>query len=213
MMMMTVSYGSFQIQPHLIKTARNSLYKSGSARNSRYIWNNNRYLLWSHIANFYHEDTECDLNYFPNLTNDHISMNAYSIMNVKLAAQILSTTVGNTILDFGPDEAKETRNFSLLMDSFFDCCNVRNTKECINKYINDERFDWLKNTFLLYFADWKNNIETRSGKYFAIEKSRMFIAHQTHEGITMTDTSLIECVQFLLGRGLPYVLRYSVRII
>ena len=136
-------------------------------------------------------------------------------MNVKLAAQILNTTVGNTILDFEPDEAKETANFCLLMDSFFDYCNVRNTKEYMSKrksflepykYTNDERFHWLKNTFLQYFADWKNNIETRSGKYSAIEKSKMFIPYQTHEGITMTVNSLVECVQFLLGRGLPYVL-------
>ena len=193
----------FSDPPHLIKTARNSLYKSGSARNSRYMWNNNKHLLWSHIANLYHEDTECDLNYFPNLTNDHISLNAYSIMNVKLAAQILSTTVGNTILDFGPDEAKETGNFCLLMDSFFDCCNVRNKKEYMSKR---KSFHWLKNTFLQYFADWKNSIETRSGKYSEIEKSKMFIPYLTHEGITMTVNSLVECVQFLLGRGLPYVL-------
>jgi hypothetical protein len=146
----------FSDPPHLIKTSRNCLSNSGSNRCSRYMWNNGKYLLWSHIAKFYYEDMECNLNYFPKLTREHIILNAYSVMNVKLAVQILSATVGNTLLEFGPGEASETANFCLLMDKFFDCCNVTNTKEYIkNRKVflkpftdcSDERFYWLKNNF------------------------------------------------------------------
>ena len=89
-------------------------------------------------------------------------------MNVKLAARVLSDTVGKILERFGPSEANETGQFCIMMDKFFDCCNVRNTKEHIHKQkqflkpyqsIDDERFQWLKNHFLKYFEDGKIDIE------------------------------------------------------
>ena len=40
--------------PHLIKTARNCLYQSGSGRGSRLMWNDGLHLIWSHIANIFY---------------------------------------------------------------------------------------------------------------------------------------------------------------
>ena len=39
--------------PHLIKTARNCLYNSGSGSCSRYMWNDGQYLFFRHIADLY----------------------------------------------------------------------------------------------------------------------------------------------------------------
>ena len=38
----------FSDTPHLLKTARNCLLNSGSALCSRYMWNNDKYLIWKH---------------------------------------------------------------------------------------------------------------------------------------------------------------------
>ena len=46
-------------------------------------------------------------------------------MNVKLAAQVLSSTVSKT-LTYGPPEAAGTATFCLLMNSLFDIMNIRN---------------------------------------------------------------------------------------
>ena len=107
-------------QPHLLKTARNCLANSGSGTMSRYMWNNGFHLLWSHIAQMFHDDLLCGLQLFPKLTYDHIRLTSYSKMNVKLAAQVLSSTVGKTINQYGSPEFVETARFCCMMDSFFD---------------------------------------------------------------------------------------------
>ena len=115
--------------PHLIKTARNCLYHSGSGRGSRLMWNDGLHLIWSHVANIFYEDRECSLHLLPKLTFEHIKMSSYSSMNVKLAAQVLSSTVGHVLLSFGPPEAAATAKFCLMMDAFFDIMNIRSPSE------------------------------------------------------------------------------------
>ena len=205
----------FSDAPHLMKTTRNCLSNSGSGRATRYMWNSGLYVLWSHISQMYYEDSECGLQYFPKLTNDHFCLTPFSVMKVKLAVQVLSCTVANILLKFGPPEASETAKFCLLMDSFFDCTNVRNTSEWEQKRkpflkpyesVTDERFDWLENVFLKYFLDWKSSIENRAGNFTVNAQSKMFISWQTYEGLQITTHSLIECIKFLLNSGVKYVL-------
>ena len=50
-------------------------------------------------------------------------------MRVRLAAQVVSDTVGKVLNEFGPPEAAGTAQFCLMMDNFFDCLNVSNRKE------------------------------------------------------------------------------------
>ena len=102
---------------HLMKTTRNCLSNSGSGRATRYMWNSGLYVLWSHTSQMYYEHSECGLQYFPKLTNDHFCLTQFSVMKVKLAVQVLSCTVANILLKFGPPEASETAKFCLLMDS------------------------------------------------------------------------------------------------
>ena len=112
-----------------MKTVRNSLFHSGSGRGRRYMWNNVFFLLWSHIARIYYEDFESGLKLVNKLTSDHINLTSYSVMRVSLAGQVLSETVGNVLNNFGPEEAAGTGKFCLITNKFFDCLNVRNTKE------------------------------------------------------------------------------------
>ena len=100
-------------------------------------------------------------------------------MNVRLAAQVLTTTVADALADFVPVCTRGTATFCKMMDGFFDCLNVRvpNTNqlneddEIVNKKrkpfiepfksMKDECFEWLKDTFLKYFEDWRYAIETQ----------------------------------------------------
>ena len=48
----------FADSPHLMKTAWNCLYKSGSGSCSRYMWNDGHYLVFHHIADLFYSDQE-----------------------------------------------------------------------------------------------------------------------------------------------------------
>ena len=90
------------------------------------MWNDGMYIIWNHIADIFYEDRECGLHILPKLSCEHIKLTPYSIMNVKLAPQVLSSTVTKTLTLYGPPEAAGTANFCLLMDSFLDIMNMRN---------------------------------------------------------------------------------------
>lgn len=172
------------------------------------------HLLWSHISDLVHEDMEFGLKLLPKLSSNHINLTSYSVMNVRLAAQVLSNTVGNILKEFGRPEASETSKFCLDFDKFFDCCNVRNTKEHIHKrkpflkpytHVSDDRFLWLE-CFLEELEKWKSSIEARPGDFDSKRKQFMFLSAPTYEGIIMTANSLIGSVVFLLDKGVKYVL-------
>lgn len=201
--------------PHLLKTLRNNLLHSGSDTHSRFMFNQGCHMLWKHISQFFQDDSSSSLRLLPKLTPDHIYLTSYSKMTVKYAAQVLSSSVGKVLLEFGPKEAKETAKFCLLVDQFFDCGNVRNPNEHKTKRkpflkpyssVSDERFDWLKNVFLKYFEDWLDWIHQTHPEMSPETHARMFISWQTYEGIQINVKSITHCVKFLLNHGVSYVL-------
>ncbi|KAK3754384.1 hypothetical protein QZH41_002038 [Actinostola sp. cb2023] len=204
----------FSDAPHLVKTTRNCLYNSGSGKCTRYMWNDGSFLLWQHIKEIFYQDVENGLKLLPRLTYDHVNLNSYSVMRVNLAAQVLSASVAAVLRCFGPPEAAATAKFCEMIDSFFDCLNVRSTTEHERKRkpflapyrsVNDERFLWL-NQFLEYLDQWKESTENRAGNFTQNAKNRMFISWQTFEGFKITVYSAIEVTKFLLAEGMEYVL-------
>ena len=112
-------------------------------------------------------------------------------------------------------EANETARFCKLMNDFFDCLNVRAYNEATYKRNallapyrsqDDKRFEWLLNTFLQYFHDWKKAVETRPGEFLATARAKMFISQQTCEGLQITGHSTVQTVKFLLSEGVDSVL-------
>ena len=97
------------------------------------MWNSVFFLLWPHISRLYYEDLECGLKLVNKLTSDHIILSSYSVMSVKLAAQGLSEAVGNVLNSFGPEETADTAKRCIMVDKFFDCLNVRNTTDTLQK--------------------------------------------------------------------------------
>ena len=200
---------------HLLKTARNSWANSGSGKCSRYMWNDGKHILWSHLSRIYYEELSVGgCKTLPKLTLNHIQLNSYSVMTVKFAAQVLSTTVSKVLSRFGGQESSETAKFCVMMDSFFDCCITRHCDEatqtrkpCLQPYtdVNDPRFDWLLETFLPYFDRWWKSIQYRHGDFSDSERERMFIPKQTHQGLFITCHSLVEAIRFLLRAGMTFV--------
>ena len=58
---------------------------------------------------------------------EHAYLTPYSVMNVRLAAQVLSTTVSKVLSNYGPADAAGTAEFCLMFDKFFDNMNVSST--------------------------------------------------------------------------------------
>lgn len=157
---------------------------------------------------------ESGLKLMPKITTDHILLTSYSKMRVNLASQVLSETVGYSLKTFGLKEARGTAEFCLMMDKFFDCFNVRNTKEHLHKRKpflqpysspDDKRFQWL-DEFLNYFKTWKKSVDERPGDFTPTNRNNMFISLPTYNGLRMSISSLKEVVPFLLSKGFDYVL-------
>ena len=109
-----------------------------------------------------------------------------------------------------------TAMFCQMINDFFDCSNVRSLNEHERKKNDrikpyespdDERFVWIKDTFLKYLEDWRSSVAKRSGhSYTATQREKMFLSRQTYEGFRITGHSHIEAIKFLLSEGFSYVL-------
>eukprot|EP00795_Rhopilema_esculentum_P008004 gene8004-biopygen9164 len=97
--------------------------------------------------------------------------------------KVLSSSVAEVLFAYGPPEAAGTAKFCSMMDQFFDCTNVRNKREhplkqkaFLKPYTttNDIRFDWLINSFLVYFVEWKKSIQERKGSFNDKERAKRF---------------------------------------
>lgn len=204
----------FSDAPHLVKTVRNCLKSSGSGSFTRYMWNNGQYILWQHITEIFYQDIDSGLKLLPKLTYEHVNLNAYSVMRVNLAAQVLSASVAAVLKSLGPPEATATAKLCEMVDSFFDCLNVRSRTEHGRKRkpflapytsLDDRRFQFLMD-FLEYLRLWKESTERRPGNFTQNARGRMFLSWQTHEGFKLTVSSAIEATKFLLEEGMEFVL-------
>lgn len=164
---------------------RNCLYHSGSGTCSRYMWNDGHYLLWQYIVQLFYQDVENGLKLLPRLTFDHIKLTSYSTMRVNLAAQVLGASVAAVLNTFSPPETAGTATLGEMVDSFFDCLNVRSTQEHQRKRkpflapytsTTDQRFDWFEGEFLTYLKEWKQSTLNRPGNFTANARSRMFLS-------------------------------------
>ena len=82
-----------------MKTSRNCLYHSKPS-GTRFIWNDGNHILWSHICKLVNDDQDNGLKLAPRLSQQHISLNPYSVMNVCLAVQTLSSTTAMALRNY-----------------------------------------------------------------------------------------------------------------
>ena len=126
-------------------------------------------------------------------------------MEVSLATQVLSETVGNYFYSYHPSH-HGTAEFCIMMDKFFDIFNIKNTYQykTNNKPFlkplsspDDFQLKWLKDEFLVFFKKWYDSIIERPGDDTKSDRSKMFLSHQTYLGIRMNVHSLIGLAEHL----------------
>ncbi|KAK3918543.1 Transposable element P transposase [Frankliniella fusca] len=206
--------------PHLVKTVRNCIANSFSHRKTRKLWKINEFLSWQVLERLY-DITKGNKFMEAKLTKAHVKLTSFSCMTVLLATQVLSASVANSIEANSSHESLEKLDTSelvkliRLMNRFFDCMNgkedfqeetaegngyeLRNPDLAAYKSVDDPRFEFLENTFLNYFEDWKQDVLKRPGIYTESERSRMIISHQSLESLTITVKGFVGATKYMLG--------------
>ena len=142
-------------------------------------------ICYSGILQIFFKDQASALHVLPKLTLEHIVLTSYSKMKVKFATQVLSQSVAIALDEAGDNDVLETAKSSRMINSFFDCTNVRSRTEHIHKKndfikpytsLNDERFEWLLNVFLVYLENWRKSTLEREGNYKSDARDKMFLS-------------------------------------
>ncbi len=179
------------------------------------MWNNGKEIVWDHICKIVHDEMCCGLKIAPKLSQEHVQLNPFSCMNVRLAVQVLSQSVAKILKEYYPTSTHATSELCDNMDKFFDSLNVRSQNEGLYKRkpyllpyrsISDEWFLWLEHGFLKYLEAWKESVNRREGNYSKDARSKMFLSAQTYEELRITVFSVIEATKFLLQNGMEFVL-------
>ena len=88
----------FADAPHLMKTTRDCMYHYGSgAGKTRLMWNDGREIVWNHLVRAVQGGGDKGLKLIIKLNAVHMRLNPYSKMDVRLATQVLSKSVGKHI--------------------------------------------------------------------------------------------------------------------
>ena len=146
---------------------------------SRFMWNVGLVLILNHVNDIAWKIMHVDYNCYPKLNMDIVYLIPYSVINVRLAAQKLSTTVSKLVSNYGSADAAK---FWLMLDTFFDLINVSRTTAllCGLKPFNSP-FPWtddyeislLKSRFFKNFDDCFRSIEARPEAYTKYVKQKM----------------------------------------
>ena len=78
-------------------------------------------------------ELERSLKLIPKLTSEHFNLTPYSVMNVRLATQLLSETMSHVVKSYYPAYMHKTAELCKFADKFFDCMNLRKHSESLTK--------------------------------------------------------------------------------
>ena len=193
--------------PHLLKTTRNNLENSHGHNNTKSLVYQGRSIKWPHIASTVRQDKARQLSRLPKMKEEHIHLSPQLCMRVRLAAQVLSSSMANALEARNDPELLGTAHFCRMMDKWFDCLNgrfyhqdVRTRKPELAPYkeINDWRFRWLSVEFLGWLDSWEEEIMQLPGLCKA-KKNELILSYQTIEGLRISTKSFVELVPQLLS--------------
>ena len=95
------------------------------------------------------------------------------------------------------------QSYACIWTNFLNFLNVRNQYERIRK-----KKDSLlpSEEFLPYIQNWKSSITKSEGSFLKKDRNKMFLSHQTYEGLQIAVLSVIETIRYLLKNGMSFVL-------
>ncbi|KAK3921468.1 Transposable element P transposase [Frankliniella fusca] len=129
--------------PHLLRTLRNSFYRSRMGKKGkRCMLKNGRRIVWDHIVKLYKVKKNKILRKSYKLTLQHVYPDSYSCMKVKLAAQVLSSTVAKDLSYQKWPGTSETVKFIEKCNNWFDDMNGPHSsvgKKKLNKGLEQYR--------------------------------------------------------------------------
>ena len=141
------------------------------------------------------------------ISRDEMKIKDNLVYDKSLEELIGFVDLGDPIL-----KMESTAQLWLMMDSFFDCPNVRSFTEhktsrkpnvAPYKNCDDPRLNWLIDNFLVYLRNWKLYTETLPGNLSQSDREKMFISRQT---FVITVYSMVEVTRHLSSKGVPEVL-------
>ena len=153
------------------------------------------------------EDKDRGLNRLVRIREEHIHLFPQLRITVKLAAQVLSSSMANALMLKDAAQYSSTAILCRNMDKWFDCLNGRHLNQARDKrkpelgaYFdkNDWRFHWLENDFLGWLNSWENEIDNQPG-LSASEKRSLILSYQTMEDLKITTKSFTELLPLLLA--------------
>ena len=83
------------------------------------MWNNGHYLIWEGVAKISHDKLANGVKCTTKITPNHVQLNSFSSMNVKLVAQVLSATTSALLNTYYGQETTRTANFCEYMSNVF----------------------------------------------------------------------------------------------
>ena len=83
------------------------------------MWNNGHYLIWEVVAKISHDKLANGVKCTTKITPNHVQLNSFSSMNVKLVAQVLSATTSALLNTYYGQETTRTANFCEYMSNVF----------------------------------------------------------------------------------------------
>ena len=191
--------------PHLLKTLRNNFENSHGHLNSKDLRKDGLSISWAHVVSTVDEDMSHALNRMPKIREEHIHLSPQLRMRVKLAAQVLSSTMANAIRQRDRPEMFGTAAFCQIMDKWFDCLNgryLKAPKPNLRPYMandpNDPRYQWLEDYFLGWLTEWETEINALPGLTQS-EKNKFLLSYQTSQGLKITTKSFLDLSRALLA--------------
>ena len=205
--------------PHLMKTTRNCFSNSHAHSNTRNLVIKGTEVSWQHIVRLHSSDVAANGAvpglYQTKLRTEHVYLAPRSRMTVSLAVQVLSKSVYDALVMQGDTATVQTRNLVFMMNKFFDCLNVskfRPETPGVNRDLlpytspNDPRISWLKDEFLKFINDWKEETDGHL-ELPKRERNRLCLSKKTIHGLRMAVHSFVELIPTLLEiPGVKYFL-------
>lgn len=199
-------------QNHIIKNIR-SLFLEKDMQDKDGI------ISGKYLKLLYHLQSKETIKPVRNLTRRHIEPTNLDKMNVRRAVHIFSPPVTAALeclqkysvihpSAYEFKDAAPTIKFLRNIYRWFSIHDVCSKESCYRSRnpdrmhffsCTDERLEWLEQDFLPYLEDLKRTC-------LSAEPQRQFLTKETHEAITITTKSTVQCILYLLNQGFHYVL-------